>query len=103
MKKLIQFELRKIFSKRLTQVTLIAFNVLASFIPYWLMYGARKKTKNPMTIDQIMLKKATDLIVLNKLLYSPLELYIAALWEIAAIIPAVIKQIKRLYTGITKP
>ena len=81
----------------------IAFNVLASFIPYWLMYGARKKTKNPITIAQIMLKKATERIVLNKLLYSPFELYIAARWEIAAIIPAVIKQIKRLYTGITKP
>ena len=37
------------------------------------------------------------------LLYWPLDLYIADTWDIAAIIPAVIKQIKRLYIGITKP
>ena len=67
------------------------------------MYGERKKTKKPMTIDQIILKKATELIVLNKLLYSPFEVYIAYLWDKAAIIPAVIKQINKLYTGITRP
>ena len=51
----------------------MAFNVLTSFIPYLLMYGARKKTKIPMTIDQIMLKKVTERIVLNRLLYSPFD------------------------------
>ena len=53
--------------------------------------------------DQIILKKATVFIVLKRLLYSLLEVYMAALWEIAAIIPAVIRLINKLYIGITSP
>ena len=43
------------------------------------MYGATIKTKIPITIDQIILKKATVFIVLKRLLYCFLEVYIAAL------------------------
>lgn len=47
MKKLIQFELRKIFSKRLTQVTLIALLLLSfllGFSAYQNMYAFDGKT-----------------------------------------------------------
>ena len=54
------------------------FGIVLTIIFFNIGIYIQKKTKNPITIDQIMLKKATERIVLNKLLYSPFELYIAA-------------------------
>ena len=41
------------------------------------MYGARKNTKIPINKDHIILKIATELMVLKRLFVSPLDVYIA--------------------------
>ena len=85
------------------QVTLMALSVLRSLTPYLLMYGARKNTKTPMNKDHMILKIATESIVLKRLFVSPLDVYMAESFEIAAMIPAVIRQINKLYIGIIIP
>ena len=67
------------------------------------MYGARKSTKIPINKDHIILKIATELMVLKRLFVSPLDVYMAESLEIAAIIPAVIRHINKLYIGIIIP
>ena len=42
-------------------------------------------------------------MVLKRLFVSPLDVYMAESLEIAAIIPAVIRHINKLYIGITIP
>ena len=49
------------------------------------MYGARKNTKIPINKDHIILKIATELMVLKRLFVSPLDVYMAESLEIAAI------------------
>ena len=67
------------------------------------MYGARKNTKTPMNKDHMILKIATELMVLKRLFVSQLDVYMAESFEIAAMIPAVIRQINKLYIGIIIP
>ena len=45
----------------------MALSVLRSLTPYLLMYGARKNTKTPMNKDHMILKIATESIVLKRL------------------------------------
>ena len=74
MKKLIQFELRKIFSKRLTQASLIALfllSVFSGFFAYQNMYAptgkaAREQDRSLLKLIKLLRENMRDCCLMKK-------------------------------------